>query len=82
MSETAMKPLDIRLSLAALGAIALQTGLGLLWTGAAAERLRAVEARTAAAAELSVRLARLEEQIIAMRAQLVRIETKLEEAER
>lgn len=82
MSETAMKTLDIRLSLAALGAVAVQTGLGLVWTGAAAERLRAVESKAAATAELSVRLARLEEQIVAMRAGLVRIETKLEEAER
>jgi hypothetical protein len=79
MTEASVKPLDIRLSLAALGAVAVQTALGLLWTGAAAERLGAVEAKAAATAELSVRLARLEEQIIAMRAQLVRIETKLEE---
>ncbi len=81
MTGETLKPLDIRLSLAALGAVAVQTGLGLLWTGAAAERLRAVETKAAATAELSVRLARLEEQIIAMRAQLVRIETKLEGGE-
>jgi uncharacterized protein YceH (UPF0502 family) len=72
---------DIRLSLAALGAVAVQTALGLLWTGAAAERLSAVEAKAAASAELSVRMARLEEQIIAIRAQLIRIETKLEAGE-
>lgn len=79
MSETAVRPLDIRLSLAALVAVGVQTALALLWTGAAAARLNAVEAKAAAAAELSVRIARLEEQVIAMRAQLVRIETKLEE---
>jgi hypothetical protein len=81
MSEAALKSSDIRLSLAALAAVGAQTALALLWTGAAAERLSAVEAKTAAAAELSVRIARLEEQIIAMRAQLIRIETKLEDGE-
>jgi len=80
MSQTAVRLADIRLSLAALGAVAVQTALGLLWSGAAAERLAQVEARTSASAELVVRVARLEEQIIAMRAQLVRIETKLEDA--
>ncbi|HBK91240.1 MAG TPA: hypothetical protein DDZ68_06180, partial [Parvularcula sp.] len=79
MTDAAIRSVDIRLSAAALGAVALQTALVLLWSGAAAERLSAVEAKTAASAELSVRIARLEEQVIAMRAQLVRIETKLEE---
>jgi uncharacterized protein YceH (UPF0502 family) len=79
MSEAALKTVDIRLSVAALGAVAVQTAIVLLWSGAAAERLSAVEAKTAASAELSVRIARLEEQVIAMRAQLVRIETKLED---
>lgn len=79
MTGETLKPLDIRLSLAALGAVAVQTALGLLWTGAAAERLHAVEVKAAATAEISVRLARIEEQIIAMRAGLVRIETKLED---
>lgn len=79
MTGETLKPLDIRLSLAALGAVAVQTALGLLWTGAAAERRHAVEVKAAATADLSVRLARLEEQILAMRAGLVRIETKLED---
>ncbi|MDZ7629698.1 MAG: hypothetical protein U5J99_14950 [Parvularculaceae bacterium] len=70
--------LDLRLSAAALGAVLLQTALGLLWTGAAAARLADVEAKTAATAELSLGIVRLEEQVIALRAQLVRIETKLE----
>ena len=78
MSEAVLKTIDTRLSLAALVAVGVQTVLALLWTGAAAERLRAVEAKSATGAELSVRLARLEEQLIAMRAQLIRIETKLE----
>jgi hypothetical protein len=78
MSEAALKTVDTRLSLAALAAVGVQTALALMWTGAAAERLRAVEAQAASAAELSVRLARLDEQIVAMRAQLLRIETKLE----
>lgn len=79
MSEAVLRTPDLRLSLAALVAVAAQTALALLWTGAAAERLRALEAKSAASAELSVRIARLEEQVIAMRAQLVRMETKLEE---
>jgi len=79
MSEASLGTADIRLSLAALAAVGVQTALALLWTGAAAARLSAVEAKSAAAAELAVRIARLEEQVIAMRAQLVRIETKLED---
>jgi hypothetical protein len=79
MSEAALKSVDIRLSLSALVAVGVQTAIVLLWSGAAAERLRAVEGKAAATAELSVRIARLEEQVIAMRAQLVRIEMKLEE---
>lgn len=79
MSEVATRAGDARLSLAALLAVAIQTALALLWSGAAAERLSQVEARTNASAELVVRVARLEEQIAAMRAQLVRIEAKLEE---
>ncbi len=78
MSEASVMTVDKRLSLAALIAVGVQTALALMWTGAAAERLRAVEAQAAGAEELSVRLARLDEQMIAIRAQLLRIETKLE----
>ncbi len=81
MSEAALKVSDVRLSVAALAAVVIQTALALLWSGAAAQRLSEVEAKTATSAELIVRVARLEEQIIAMRAQLVRIETKLEEGQ-
>jgi hypothetical protein len=70
---------ELRVSVAVGAAILVQTGLALLWTGAAAERLSELERKSAASAELLVRTARLEEQIAAMRQSLLRIEAKLED---
>lgn len=82
MSETILKPAELRVSVAVGAAILVQTGLALMWSGAAAERLTQLERRSESAAELVVRTARLEEQLAAIRAQLMRIESKLEEGER
>lgn len=79
MSETILKLSELRVSVAVGAAVILQTAAALLWSGAAAERLSQLERRSDVSAELLVRTARLEEQLAAMRAQLVRIEAKLEE---
>ncbi|MCB2114434.1 MAG: hypothetical protein R3C42_05890 [Parvularculaceae bacterium] len=78
MSETVLKLSELRISVAVGAAILIQTALGLVWSGAAAERLAQLERRSDASAELVVRTARLEEQIGAVRAQLERMETKLD----
>ncbi len=78
MSDAVLKLTEFRVSVAVATAIFVQTALALVWSGAAAERLTQLERRSDAGAELIVRTARLEEQLAAMRAQLVRIETKLD----
>lgn len=78
MSDTVLKVSELRVSVAVGAAVVIQTAVALLWSGAAAERLNQLESRSDVAAELLVRTARLEEQLAAMRAQLARIETKLE----
>lgn len=78
MSETILKLSELRISVAVGAAVVIQTALALLWSGAAAERLTQLERKSDAGAELLVRTARLEEQLSAMRAQLVRIETKID----
>jgi hypothetical protein len=82
MSDTTVRLGEARVTIAVGAALVAQTALGLVWAGSAAERLRVVEEKSAASAELLVRAARLEEQLAAMRAQLLRIETKIEEGER
>ncbi|MEW6089454.1 MAG: hypothetical protein AB1647_00840 [Pseudomonadota bacterium] len=69
--------LDRRVPLAVILTIAMQTGAALLWAGAAAERLTALEARTERIGELVERIARLEEQTKAANASLARIEERL-----
>ena len=78
MSETILKFSEARVSVAVGAAILVQTALALLWSGAAAERLTQLERRSDATAELLVRTARVEEQLAALRAQLVRMETKID----
>jgi hypothetical protein len=69
--------LDRRVPLAMILTIAMQTAAALLWAGAAAERLTALEARTERIGELVERIARLEEQTKAANASLARIEERL-----
>lgn len=72
-----IRPLEFRFSLAIGTAVIVQTALGLIWAGAAGERLVQVERRVDTTAELIERTARLEEQMIYMRLSLERIEEKL-----
>jgi hypothetical protein len=72
--------IDRHVPVALVVTIALQTGAALIWSGAAAERLSALEARSARTDEVVERTARLEEQSKAMRAALERIEDKLDKA--
>ena len=58
-------------------AIVIQTAFVLLWVGRAGARLDMMESRLEQQAGVAERLARLEEQAIAQRAALDRIETKL-----
>lgn len=59
-------------------ALAIQTGGALIWAGAAAERLEALEKRADLARPVGERLARLEAKLDAIDAQLDRIESRLE----
>lgn len=57
--------------------VVIQTAFVLLWVGRASARLDMMETRLEAQAGVSERLARLEEQALAQRASLERIEAKL-----
>ncbi len=57
--------------------LVVQTGFVLVWVGRAAARLDMMEARLESQAGVAERLARLEEQAVAQRASLERIESKL-----
>ncbi len=72
------RPAELRITIAVGAALAVQTALGLLWAGAAAERLAQLEDRAGGSAEIIERTVRLEEQMTAMRASLARIEGKLD----
>ncbi len=70
--------LDRRISLALVFAIAAQTAGALVWTGAAGERLSAVEEEMQLRRGVAERLARVEAELEAVRTQLDRIERKLD----
>jgi hypothetical protein len=71
---------DLKKLATALGAaLAMQTIAGLVWAGGAAARIGTLEARVGEQRLVAERLARLEEQGLATRAALVRIETRLED---
>ena len=72
--------IDRHVPVALVLTILLQTGAALMWSGAAAERLSALERRTSRTDEVVERTARLEEQAKDMRAALTRIEAKLDRA--
>ncbi|WP_298162225.1 hypothetical protein [Brevundimonas sp.] len=59
-------------------ALAIQTIGGLVWAGGAAARIATLEARVGEQRLVAERLARLEEQGVATRAAVERIERKLE----
>ena len=70
--------LDRQISLGLLLALIVQTAGALLWAGRTAERIDQLEMRLEAQADVVERLARLEEQAMATRTVLVRIEAKLD----
>lgn len=72
---------EIRVSVAVGAALVAQTAAALLWAGAAAERLDEIDRRTRLGADLVERTARLEEQSLAIRAGLDRIEAKVDRLE-
>ncbi|MEM6415001.1 MAG: hypothetical protein AAF720_10165 [Pseudomonadota bacterium] len=83
MSDTEkLKPLgEVRMSAAVGAALAVHTGLALVWTGAAADRISQLERRADATSVIIERTARLDEQMISARASLARIEKKLDHME-
>jgi hypothetical protein len=82
MSEVAaMAPprlFDGKITLAILITVVVQAAAALLWVGAAAQRIDALESALAAQASVAERLARLETEMAASRAVLVRIESRLD----
>ena len=75
-----MSAREPRVAIALGGAIVMQAVAGLVWAGAAAERLEQLERRVVSSEELRVRTARLEEQTIHIRETVVRIESKIDDA--
>lgn len=72
---------DRRLTIGIVLAVVLQAAGVLLWAGAATERVATLEDRVRAAQPVAERLARVEAELGAVRAQLDRIERKLEAAD-
>ena len=70
--------IERKLSAAVLLALAVQTGGVLVWAGAAAQRIAALEVRVEAQVPTAERLARVEARLEAVQAQLARIEDKVE----
>ncbi|MHA7871151.1 MAG: hypothetical protein ACX939_02255 [Hyphococcus sp.] len=75
----AERPPELRVSIAIGAALIVQTGLALIWAGAASERLAQLERRADRTGELIERTARLEEQARFMSDTLIRIEMKLDD---
>jgi hypothetical protein len=71
--------IDRRISLALVFAIALETAGAFMWAGAAAERIDQLERNAAGSGAVAERLARLEAEMTGMRAQLDRIEARLDQ---
>jgi hypothetical protein len=83
MSETSAPhdyiKVDTRLTLALLVTICLEAIAGLLWVGAAAQRLTALEASVSVQQPIMERMARIETQMSSVRATLDRIENRFEQ---
>lgn len=73
MSETLRK-----IPVAVIAALAVQTAGALVWAGGAAARIATLEDRIGEQRQVAERLARLEEQSMATRAAVERIEAQLE----
>lgn len=72
--------LDRQISVALIVAVALQAAAALMWAGRASARIDEMQKRLDTQAPVAERLARLEEQAVATRASLARIESRLERA--
>lgn len=70
--------IERKLTLAVIFGVVMESSGVLIWAGAASERLKEVEVRVAAQAEMADRLARVEVHLQLAAAQLNRIEKKLE----
>ncbi|ACT58942.1 hypothetical protein [Hirschia baltica] len=68
---------DRKLTLGVIVTIGLQLVAALMWTGAAAQRLKSVEGQLIEQRPVAERLARLEAEMSAARRQLDRIEAKV-----
>ena len=73
--------IEKKLTAGFLLAIAVQTGGALVWAGAAAERISALEHRAELSRPIAERLARVETELRAVRDQLDRIEDRLERSD-
>jgi hypothetical protein len=72
--------LDTRVTLALLVTLCLEAVVGLLWVGAAAQRLTVLEAGMNAQQPIVERMARIETQMTGVRATLDRIENRFDTA--
>ena len=70
--------MERKLTAAFVLTLLVQTGGALIWAGAAAERIEVLEERVALNRPVAERLARVEAELEAVRAQLDRIENKVE----
>ena len=70
-----------KVPVAVIAALAVQTVGGLIWAGGAAARIATLEERVGEQRLVAERLARLEEQSLATRAAVERVERRLEAAE-
>jgi hypothetical protein len=70
--------IEKKMTLAVIFAVVVESSGVLIWAGAASERLKEVELRVAAQAQMADRLARVEVHLEIAAAQLSRIEKKLE----
>ncbi len=69
-----------KIPIAVIAALAVQTLGGLVWAGGAAARIATLEERVGEQRLVAERLARLEEQSLATRAAVERVERRLEGA--
>lgn len=69
--------LKAKIPAAVLVAVAIQTAGALVWAGGAAARIGALEARVEGQGSVAERLARLEEQTVAVRAAVERLEERM-----
>jgi hypothetical protein len=70
-----------KIPVAVIVALAVQTVGGLVWAGGAASRIETLEERVGEQRLVAERLARLEEQSVATRAAVERVERRLEGAQ-